>query len=491
MLYIAHRNIRCVFVAEQETRVVIAALVPRTEICGILVHVVELLPPYNGYIQYTLIYNNCMNTHSVSKKLFGVGFIAVICLIASYLVLGLVMEREHRYTQVQQEIAESWGGAQTVLGPVLVFEIPQKDKESVFSYLLPQRLEIESSLVPEIRSRGIFDSVVYTEKIKVNGSFSASDIPKSLLAVQPKLIVSLSDTRSIEKQLALTWNMNNMPFHPGTTVDFFQSSGVHAFVPLSKSATEYPFSFELEVKGSDRALFVPVGGETVVRASSVWDSPQFVGAYLPTERQITQEGFEATWNISSFGRSYPQHWRSDEGVNIDMLKNSEFGVGLYDGVGLYTQVFRSVKYAVLFVLITFTAFFLFETLTKIRLHPVQYLLIGASLALFYLLLLSLTEHIGFLYAYILATMLTITLITTYSMSILKERTRAWYVSVLLFVLYGFMYVVLKLEDYALLFGSALILVLIAGVMYLTRNIDWFTYQTSSGSVTDDSSKLWK
>ena len=299
------------------------------------------------------------------------------------------------------------------------------------------------------------------------------------------------ETHLLQKQLSLSWNMNDTPFYPGTTVDFFQGSGVHAFVPLSKSATEYPFSFEVEVRGSDRALFVPVGSETVVRASSVWDSPEFVGAYLPTERTVTQEGFEATWNVSSFGRSYPQHWQSDGGVNIDMLMNSQFGVGLYEGVGRYTQVFRSVKYAVLFILITFTAFFLFETLTKIRLHPVQYLLIGASLALFYLLLLSLTEHIGFLYSYMLATVLTIVLITTYSMSILKERARAGYVAMLLCVLYGFMYVVLKLEDYALLFGSALIFLLIAGVMYLTRNIDWFTSSVSTTSVSDDSSNLWK
>ncbi|KKS86116.1 MAG: hypothetical protein UV60_C0003G0034 [Parcubacteria group bacterium GW2011_GWA2_43_11] len=432
-----------------------------------------------------------MNTHSVSKKLFGIGFIAIICLVASYLVLGLVMEREHRYTQVLQEIAQSWGSSQTMLGPVLVFETPQKEKESLVTYVLPKDLEIESFLVPEIRSRGIFDSVVYTEKITVHGSFSASDIPKNLLTVQPKLVVSLSDTRSIEKQLALSWNNLNTSFYPGTMVDFFESFGVHAFVPLSKSATEYPFSFELEVKGSDRALFVPVGSETVVRASSVWDSPEFVGAYLPTERLVTKEGFEATWNVSSFGRSYPQHWQSDGGVNIDMLMNSQFGVGLYEGVGMYTQVFRSVKYAVLFILITFTAFFLFETLTKIRLHPVQYLLVGASLALFYLLLLSLTEHIGFLYAYILATVLTIILITTYSMNILKERARAGYVAALLCVLYGFMYVVLKLEDYALLFGSALIFLLIAGVMYLTRDIDWFTNTAPKLSATDDSSNLWK
>lgn len=431
-----------------------------------------------------------MISNSITRKLIGIGSIAVICLVASYLVLGLVMEREQRYTQAQQEVSQSWGRAQTVLGPILVFEVPQKDAESIRTYILPKKLEIVSTLEPEIRSRGIFDSVVYTEKVTVQGSFSADDIPRSLLAIQPKLIVSLSDTRSIEKQIAIAWNDRTIPFNPGITVDFFQDSGMHAFVPLSLSATEYPFSFELEVQGSDHAMFVPLGEETTVRVSSVWDSPEFVGAYLPNERTITDDGFEAVWNVSSFGRSYPQRWQGDEGIRTHMLAESQFGVRLHEGVSLYTQVFRSVKYAVLFILVTFTAFFLFETVARIRLHPIQYLLVGASLALFYLLLLSLTEQIGFLYAYLLATVLTIGLIATYSMRILKERIRAVYISVLLLALYSFMYVVLKLEDYALLFGSMLIFVLIASVMYLTRDIDWFSTQTEKSSSTDDSS-LWK
>src|SRR3989339_749114 len=229
-----------------------------------------------------------MNTLSISKKLLGIGFIAGICLIASLLVLGLVEEREHRYADAEQEVTESWGRSQTVLGPVLIFEVPVKDAEDLITYVLPKRLEIESSLEPEIRSRGIFDTVVYTEKIRVQGSFSASDIPKNLLQVQPKLIVSLSDTRSIEKQLALSWNTREIPFYPGTTHQFFQDSGIHALVPLSRSATEYLFSFELEVKGSDRATFTPLGEETTVHLSSVWDSPNFVGAYLPTDRLISE-----------------------------------------------------------------------------------------------------------------------------------------------------------------------------------------------------------
>ena len=231
--------------------------------------------------------------------------------------------------------------------------------------------------------------------------------------------------------------------------------------------------FGVAVKGSGDVMCVPLGEETVVRVSSSWDTPQFVGAYLPSERTFSNEGFSAEWNISSFGRTYPQSWETKDAVSYGDIQQSMFGVALHEGVGLYAQVERSIKYAVLFILITFTTLFLFEMLASVRIHPVQYLFIGSALALFYLLLLSLTEHLGFLRAYVTATVMIVVLITGYSLSVLKQKLRAVLVSVLLVAMYSYMYFVLKLEDYALLFGSLLIFVLLGGVMYLTRKIDWF------------------
>jgi len=199
-----------------------------------------------------------------------------------------------------------------------------------------------------------------------------------------------------------------------------------------------------------------------------------MGAFLPSDRTVSDTGFNATWHVSSFGRNYPQTWEGTDVVSYATLAESAFGVSFYDGVDLYTQLFRSVKYSVLFIVITFTVFFLFEVLQKVRVHPIQYLLIGSALALFYLLLLSLAEQIGFLYAYLLATAMTTLLVVGYSASVLKQKSRALLVGVQLMVLYGYLYFVLKLEDYALLFGALLLFALLASVMYLTRNVDWFT-----------------
>jgi inner membrane protein len=246
------------------------------------------------------------------------------------------------------------------------------------------------------------------------------------------------------------------------------------------------------LKGSEGVQFAPLGDETVVTVTSPWERPSFIGAYPPSDRTLGTDGFSAAWNVSSFGRSYPHTWYSDVPVSRDTIRASLFGVSLHEGVDLYTQVSRSVTYAVLFILVTFTVFFLFEILTGLRLHPVQYLLIGSALALFYLLLLSLAEHIGFPLAYAIATSMIILLITGYSVSVLQQKIRALLIFFVLLALYGYLYFVLSLEDYALLFGSLLVFALLASVMYLTRRIDWYALGksgTDTNHATDMSPKV--
>jgi inner membrane protein len=392
------------------------------------------------------------------------------------LVLGLVSERQSQYEMAQGEIGRTWGASQTVVGPVLVFTKPPfKDTTTpVEQYVLPRSLKVESVLTPEVRSRGIYDTVVYTETLKVSGVFAKEDMGGVPAISTPTLVVALSDARSIETQVALTWGTATVPFQPGPNARMFTGAGIHALVPYSPATTEYPFSFELTIKGTGEAFFVPVGGETEVTVTSPWKTPAFTGAFLPSERTLSDTGFNATWHVSSFGRNYPQTWEGADVVSFATLAESAFGVSFFDGVDLYTQLFRSIKYSVLFIVITFTVFFLFEVLQKVRVHPIQYLLIGSALALFYLLLLSLAEQIGFLYAYLLATAMTTLLVVGYSASVLKQKSRALLVGVQLMVLYGYLYFVLKLEDYALLFGALLLFALLASVMYLTRNVDWFT-----------------
>ena len=242
-------------------------------------------------------------------------------------------------------------------------------------------------------------------------------------------------------------------------------------MPFNVQNKEFNFSFEFSLNGSETLEFLPLGNETQVEVQSDWNNPSFVGSYLPNERTL-DTGFLASWSISSLGRSYPHKWLDGE-IDKETILASRFGVSLLQGVDFYAKVSRTVKYAIMFIGITFMAFFLFEVLSKLKIHPFQYLLIGFALALFYLLLLSLSERIGFFSAYAVSTLATVGLITTYSVHVLRAHKKAFIIAGLLVLLYSYLYVIVQLEDLALLYGSMLLFILLALTMYLTRNIDWY------------------
>ncbi len=408
-----------------------------------------------------------MRFDSITFKLIAIVVMTGVFLVASLLVLVPVTERQERLAEAQEEIAAKWGTEEVVIGPMLITtgQTPVT--------LLPETLNYEATIQPEVRSRGIFKSIVYTTQVKVSGVFSTSGLTPAMLAGnQPTFFsVPITDTRGIEEQPNLVWGDTNHSFNPGPGVEFANSSGLHARVPLLLGK-EIPFSFEVTLKGSKTLSFAPLGRTTTIRASSPWPTPKFIGALLPAEREVGPAGFTAEWRISSFARSYPQVWTTD-GPRDQQLIDSAAGIELYNQMDFYTNIFRSVKYAVLFLIVTFLTFFVFEILAKIRIHTIQYSFIGAALALFYLLLLSFAEYLGFTWAYGLATLLIVGLITLYSRRVLQNKQRAWVIFIILAVLYGYLYLVLRLEDYALLFGSLLIFALLATIMYLTRNVNWF------------------
>lgn len=418
-----------------------------------------------------------MKQGNISGKLLAIGLIGGICFVASLLVLGLIEERKGRFDEAKQEIADGWSGRQSIVGPMIV-----SSNADTNTYVLPAILNYETTLVPEVRTRGIFRSVVYNSVVKVSGEFSADDMLRATAYPRnANFSVFITDTRGIEKQIALTWNGANYAFEPGPGISFQESrlpsSGLHTLVPIDPFQKKVPFSFEIQVKGSEGISIAPLGKETILRISSSWPTPKFVGAFLPAERNISDTGFASEWRISSFGRPYPQTWQG-ETIDLPQLISSSAGVDLHEQVDAYDLTFRSIKYAILFILITFTAFFLFDVLAKVRVHSIQYLLIGSALALFYLLLLSLSEHIAFHSAYVIATVMITTLISVYSAFVLRSARRALPIFTLLALLYGCLYFVLQLEDYALLFGSLLLLVFLAVIMFATRHIDWFTLDKS-------------
>ncbi|MGC9326127.1 MAG: cell envelope integrity protein CreD, partial [Candidatus Hinthialibacter sp.] len=230
------------------------------------------------------------------------------------------------------------------------------------------------------------------------------------------------------------------------------------------------------LNGSQGAFFTPFGRNTTVEIRSNWSAPSFQGNWLPTQRDFSDQGFDAVWNIPFLGRDYPQKWWKDFGMeNIEKkIAASIFGVRFIAPVDHYRMAQRSIKYEILFLVLTFAALWLFEILIHMQIHSVQYLLVGVGMCMFYLLELSLAEHIGFIPAYVCASASVIILISTYCIAILKGKKRAAIIAAVTTALYAYLYILLMNQDYALLIGSIGLFLILAAIMYLTRKIDWYS-----------------
>lgn len=429
---------------------------------------------------------------STSFKLLAIGGLIVILLIPLAMVGGLIDERERRQARVVEEIAGVWGRSQTLGGPVLTVPYRQhsrdeKGKELTWisqARFLPDSLRIEGRAFPERRSRGIFEAVVYRADLRWRGRFLRPSFaewrvaPEDILWEDAYLAVGVPDLRGIRSGVGLDWEGKILQFEPGGSEPGLWDSGLRVPVPdlaAGKAGDSYGFAFGLGLNGSQKLQFLPLGKQTTVALRSAWPSPSFSGAFLPESRKVDGLGFAARWNVSWFARSYPQQWRKEEAESLApqaALASSAFGVDLVLPVDAYQKTERSVKYGVLFLLLTFLTFFLYEVFSAVPLHPVQYLLVGSALCLFYLLLLSISEHVPFGLSYLVAAAATVLLIGGYSVAVLRGRLRALLMTVVLGVLYGYLYVLLQLEDYALLLGAVGLFVILAIVMFLTRRIDW-------------------
>lgn len=426
--------------------------------------------------------------HAIILKTIFIGILIFILLIPLSMVDNLIYERESRLASVISEISSSWGAAQSVTGPMLTvpYRTMWQDEKGKtytqinYAYFLPDTLDINSELVPEERWRGIFKVVVYKVNLTVSGRFSYPDLsiwkipPENIMWEDVTFIVGLTDTRGIQDTLFLNWNDNKREFLSGTANNSNIDRGLHVRLPnlSTNMAASYPFSFTTSLNGNESITFTPVGKQNTVQVTSTWTDPSFIGAFLPTTREIDANGFKANWKVSHLGRSYPQFWNSENSSSV-YLNDSNFGVKLLLPVDFYQKTERSIKYGILFILLTFTVFFLFEVLNPVRVHALQYMMVGISLCIFYLLLLSISEQYGFIIAYLTAMVATVVLITGYSMAILHSKKRALILGILLILLYAYLYVLLHLQDYALLFGSIGLFLILAVIMYITRHINWY------------------
>ncbi len=427
--------------------------------------------------------------NSIYFKVATIIFITLILLIPTSMIEGLIYERQNTQEQAINEVSSKWANQQTLTGPFIsipyyryIKETTKKDtvgkivKIKEFIHILPTQLKVSGKINPEQRNRGIYEIVVYNSKINLSGVFkemkiAETDIPaKDILFNKAVLSLGINDLRGIEKQIDLKWNDKISSFNPGVTNTDVIQSGINAPVSIvANDSVSYRFSFDLDLKGSQLLYFTPVGKVTDVSIESSWKNPSFDGAFLPDSRLLSEHGFKANWNILHLNRNYPQMWLGSKHA----VSDSSFGINLILPVDNYQKTFRSIRYAILFIGFTFLVFFFIEVLNKIFIHPIQYILVGIALLVFYTLLLSLSEHVKFNMAFIISALATLLLIAGYVRAILKSAKLTYLIAGILTILYTFIYVVIQLQDLALLIGSIGIFVILALVMYFSRKIDWY------------------
>jgi inner membrane protein len=434
-------------------------------------------------------------------KIGAILFLTLLLLIPMVRIQFLIRERQALRDNVVQEIARSAGYAQTVTGPLLIVPYTRKLVEQQLDAnqklvtvtreiagelrLLPATMDVGGQLETEERKRGIYKARIFNADLQLQGRF---DIPPSYgvntdvasyVFGAPHLVLGISDIRGIGNALTLRANGASVNFQPGTGTSVI-SSGVQA--PLAIAATPaaqtMDYQIDLKLQGTGNFQVTPVGRDSHVKISSNWPHPSFVGEFLPRAREISTAGFAAEWQTSFFATNMEEALArcvpSADPANRSCADFGarHFGVSFVDPVDQYLKSDRAAKYAFLFIGLTFAGFFVFEVLRRFSVHPVQYGLVGLSLALFFLLLISFSEHIGFAAAYAVSAAACVGLITFYVRHVLGSIAHAMGFGGALAALYGLLYGILSSEDYALLMGALLVFGLLAAVMVLTRNVNW-------------------
>jgi inner membrane protein len=457
----------------------------------------SLLDRFNAWIQ-----------ESIMIKLLSIGFLVLILLIPSSWIQSLITERQMRADDTMDEIASKWSGNQTVSGPILV--IPYKRQEYIDTgkdgikineyiekaFFLPNDLSITGKVSPSILNRGIFDAVVYETNLNIQSQFNSPDFkslaiePQNILWQDAYLVFGISDLRGISDNPVVKIGNDSLATEPSSNLGISSSSVVesnhhtpYASEERSVSASGIiaklnwqsqddfasKVSISLPLKGSNRLDFVPAGKTTTVNLSGSWGNPSFDGEFLPIKRTVTESDFQATWKVLHFNRPFAQQWTNTN----QHLGGSEFGVRLRLPVDQYQKSMRTSKYGALIILLTFISLFLVEIIQKIRIHPFQYILIGAALTIYYTLLISLSEHIGYNIAYLISSVATVALISLYAATFLGSLRLNVFFTIVLSVFYLFIFVIIQEQDYSLLIGSIGLFLIIGVLMFFSRRISWY------------------
>lgn len=447
---------------------------------------------------------------SVIQKLAVMAVVFVVMLVPIAMIYTLIWERTARRDEAAREISSQWGGAQVVTGPILsipfhyTVEKAEDRRETVRDHasFLPAVLTADVTLAPEVRRRGLFGVPVYRAALRLRGQFRKPDVQRAAGAApvdvrwdEARISVVLSDPRGITGPLQLSFNGMRQDVLPGVADTSMGAAGINAAAPgLSEAQTaDVPFEITFELNGTRAIELLPVGNETVVSMQSAWRHPGFIGTPLPYSHTIDEAGFRAEWRVPFFGRGFPASWRVNT-LNrerfAESFQRASFGVSLVQPVDIYQQTTRAVKYAALFIVLTFVIAFLWEIIGGALVHPIQYVFIGFALCVFYVLLLALSEHMPFDRAYGAAAAPTVLLISWYWHWVIRARRRALLMLGALTALYGYLYLLLRLEEYALLAGAVGLFAVLGTVMFLTRRINWFDLRIGgAGSSAPDGSAM--
>ncbi len=459
---------------------------------------------------------------STTIRVVFVAILALLLLIPTGMIKSVIREREMNRDTAIASVISDWGGKQVVVGPILTVPYDvyrtvdgKQIKELAYVHFLPEELTIESTIKPELRSRGIYDAVVYNSDLHFSGNFPQLDFKAlgiesyQLHRTEAFVSIGIPDMRGLEERTIFKLGNKDLQFISGIITDdvirnftdpqafYFpeeqtkrimvegsvgnSASGLNADVPEAFLYSASNFEFNLKLKGSERLAFIPLGETTDVQINSNWTSPSFDGSFLPDERELSEEGFTSSWHVLDLNRNYPQAWVGDS-YNV---YDSVFGVSLINPVDGYQKSNRSINYALLIIALTFLIFLSFEIFNRKRVHPVQYILVGLALVLFYTLLVSISEILGFDKAYGIASVATIGLIILYSNTVLQSKRFVAIQGGVLVFLYTFVFILLQLEDYALLIGSTGLFLILASIMYLSRKVDWYTLDKKEMETLDD------
>ncbi len=417
-------------------------------------------------------------------KFITIVIIIGLLLLPNSAIRGLIQERESTKFAAISEITKTWGNSQMVGGPVLTIPFKEITADGVnkfkttikYAHFLPEKLNITGKLSPEKKYRGIYKVILYNSKLQITGNFKMPDLSKLNIANENYLFdkaflsIGISDLVGIKESVYIDLNGQRTAMNPGIVTSDIFSEGISVPVDISK---DIQFSTMINLNGSEEMNFLPYGKDTKVILNANWKDPSFIGAFSPDQKEIDSEKFTAQWNVSEFNRNFSQQGIGNFINNKSDLTEKSFGVKLIETADEYQKTMRSSKYDYLFFILTFTAFFLIEILANIKIHPIQYVLVGIAICLFYLQLLSISEHLSFNWAYAIACSSVLGLVMFYTKYVFNSVRFSLSFTLALALLYGFFYTLLQAESYSLLLGSIGLLLILGLIMFITRKLDWY------------------